>query len=164
MEILEQFGIQPILLAAQVVNFLILLFILRKFLYGPILKVLDERKRKIADSLKNAEEIEKKLQEVEVQADKILRKALDESQKILDEAKEVATQIVEDGQKTATQIMNRAHEDSLKVIQVEKVQLIQEIREHAADLVALIFEKLVGKKISSKDQKEIIEKTVKRIS
>ncbi len=164
MEILEQFGIQPILLAAQVVNFLILLFILRKFLYGPILKVLDERKRKIADSLKNAEKKEKKLQEVEVQADKILRKALDESQKILDEAKEVATQIVEDGQKTATQIMNRAHEDSLKVIQVEKVQLIQEIREHAADLVALIFEKLVGKKISSKDQKEIIEKTVKRIS
>ena len=64
MDILSQFGVKPILLAAQVVNFLILLFILKKFLYGPILKVLSERRKKIEDSLKNVEEIEKRYNEM----------------------------------------------------------------------------------------------------
>ena len=49
MEIIKQFGINPILLAAQVVNFIVLLFIFKKLLYKPILKVLDERKKKIEE-------------------------------------------------------------------------------------------------------------------
>ncbi len=87
MEILNQFGINPILLLAQVVNFLVLLFILKKFLYKPILKVLEERKKKIEESLKNAEEIEKRLLETEEEKDKVLLKASSEAQKLLDDTK-----------------------------------------------------------------------------
>ena len=72
MDILNQFGVQPILLAAQVVNFLILLFILKKFLYGPILKVLDSRKKTIEQSLKNAEEIERRLLETTEEKEKVM--------------------------------------------------------------------------------------------
>ncbi len=76
MDILNEFGIKPILLAAQVVNFLILLYILKRFLYKPILKVLNERKNKIADSLKNAEEIERKLVEISEEEQKRIAKAV----------------------------------------------------------------------------------------
>ena len=72
MDILNQFGISPVLLTAQVVNFLVLLFILKKLLYGPLLKVLAERRKKIEDSLKNAEEIELRLQETNEKIDKML--------------------------------------------------------------------------------------------
>ncbi len=164
MDILNQFGVQPILLAAQVVNFLILLFILKKFLYKPILKVLDERKNKIATSLKNAEEIERKLLETEEKADKILKKTLDEAQIILNNSNKSAAQIIEDGQKSALEIVNKANEEAKKVIQIERVQLQQEIKEHTADLVALVFEKIIGKKVNLQDQKEFIEKEIKNLS
>jgi len=52
MEILKEFGIQPTLLLAQIVNFLIILFVLKKFFYKPIIKVLDARKKRIEVSLK----------------------------------------------------------------------------------------------------------------
>ena len=101
MEILNQFGVQPILLAAQVVNFFILLFLLKKFLYGPILKVLNERKKRIEDSLKNAEEIEKRLQETNEKIDQMLAKASKEGQEVIDEATAQANLIIEDSKTRA---------------------------------------------------------------
>src|SRR3989338_593740 len=58
MDFLSDFGVQPILLAAQAVNFLVLLFILNKFLYKPVLKTLDQRKQKVSQSLKAAHDIQ----------------------------------------------------------------------------------------------------------
>jgi len=75
MEIFNQFGINPLLLLAQVVNFAVLLFILKRFLYKPILKVLEERKKRIEESLKNAEEIEKRLVETAELEEEILAKS-----------------------------------------------------------------------------------------
>ena len=72
MEILKNFGIQPTLLLAQIVNFTIILFVLKKFFYKPITKVLEERKRRIEESLKNADEIEAKLQKTAEKTAQIL--------------------------------------------------------------------------------------------
>src|SRR3989344_8353758 len=103
MEILKQFGINPVLLAAQVVNFLILLFILKKFLYKPILKVLDERKRKIEESLNNATEIERKLSQTNETIEKMIGKAALDAQKMLDETKKAIVDMKEQGQLQAQQ-------------------------------------------------------------
>ena len=164
MEILNQFGVQPILLAAQVVNFLILLLILKKFMYKPLLKVLDERKKKIAESLKNAEEIEKRLADTNVEVEKILAKAVNEGQKIMDQSKEAAVQITEDARKSAIEILSKANEQALGVMQAERVKLQQEVRENLGDLVTLALEKVTGITISKKEQKEIIEKEVRNLS
>ena len=64
MDILENFGVEPVLLLAQIVNFAILLFILKRFLYKPILKVLEERKNKIETSMKQSEQIQKEFEEM----------------------------------------------------------------------------------------------------
>ena len=164
MEILNQFGINPILLLAQVVNFFVLLLILKRFLYKPILKVLEERKVKIEESLKNAEAIEKKLQETEVEAEKILAKALNEGQKIIDESKQAAAQIVADSQRGAAEIINKAQIQAKEVSLAEKVKIQQEIREDLGDIVLLVFEKIMGRKITDRQQKEFIEKEIKNLS
>ena len=164
MEILNQFGVQPILLAAQVVNFLILLFILKKFLYKPILKVLDERKKRIEDSLKNAREIEKRLAETEAEVEKVLAKALAEGQKILDQSKKEAVQIIEGANKKAEQILLKTVDDGKKIVELQKEILMRQIRENVGSLVGLVLEKVIGKQISKKDQVEIIEKEVKNLS
>ena len=160
MEILNQFGINPILLAAQAVNFFILLFILKRFLYKPILKVLEQRKLKIEESLKNAEEIDKKMQETQEQSEKIIAKTLAESQKILDETNEAAAQILEDAQKAAEQILIKAADDAKKIAELEKVRLMNEVKNNLSDIVQLGLEKIWGRKITT-EQRKVIEEVVK---
>ncbi|MBI3103637.1 F0F1 ATP synthase subunit B [Candidatus Daviesbacteria bacterium] len=160
MEILNQFGINPILLAAQVVNFLILLFILKKFLYGPILKILENRKKTIEQSLKNAEEIELQLQKTKEQSEKIIADTLKEAQKILDQTKEVAAQMIADTNKDAEQILLQAQEDGKKIIELQKVQMMEQLKGNLSGIVELGLEKVWGRKINA-EQKKVIEEVVK---
>ena len=164
MDILNQFGINPILLAAQVVNFFILLWILKRFLYGPILKVLTERRKRIEDSLKNAEEIEKKLQQTQQHSEKIIADTLKEAQKIMDQTKEAAAQLLADTNKQAEQILLKAEEDGKKIIQIQEQVLMDQMKENAGRLVALVFEKVTGKRITKEDHKNIIEREIENLS
>src|SRR3989304_5856480 len=87
MEFLKEFGIQPTLLIAQIVNFLIILFLLKKFFYKPIIKLLDDRKKKIEESLKNAEEIEERLKQTEEKSAQIIEEERRNSRNLIAEAK-----------------------------------------------------------------------------
>ncbi len=164
MEILNQFGINPMLLAAQVVNFFILLLILKKFMYKPLLKVLDERKQKIAESLKNAEEIELKLQSTNEQIDKMMAKTSDEIQQMHDETKKENALLKEMGKKEvevqAAIILQKAQE----AVRAESNKMREEIRDELATLVELALQKVTGKIVTKEDQKKIIEREVKNIS
>ncbi|MBI2338516.1 F0F1 ATP synthase subunit B [Candidatus Daviesbacteria bacterium] len=164
MEILEQFGINPILLAAQVVNFFILLFILKKFLYKPILKVLEERKRKIDESLKNAESIEKRLLETEEEKEKILTKASLDAQKFMDETKKeleaFKEEMKQNAQKEAEQIIKKGQE----IAKAETEKMEQQVMGRIAEVVAVAMEKVAGKVLDKKDQKEAIERSIRNIS
>ena len=75
MEILNNFGFEPILFFAQIVNFLIIYLVLKKFLYKPLLKVLNDRKHKIEEGLKSAEE-----------SNRLLKETIDKEQEILKNA------------------------------------------------------------------------------
>lgn len=163
MDILKEFGIDPILLAAQVVNFLVLLFILKRFLYGPILKVLETRKKRIEESLKNAQEIEQKLAETEKAVEVMLSKVTDESQKIIDESKQVASQIIEESKKTAAEVVSRSYEDAKRVALFEKAKLEDEVKGNLSEIVVLALEKVLGKSATKSSNKEAIEKALKEI-
>lgn len=164
MDIFNQFGVKPVLLTAQVVNFLILLFILKRFLYKPVLKVLEERKKRIEESLKNAQEIEERLLRTQEESDKIIAKTLKEAQKILDQTNEQAAQILEGANKTAEQILLKATEDGKKIVELQKEMLMRQVRENVGSLVTMVIEKVTGKRITKQDQTEIIEKEVKNLS
>src|SRR3990167_6065185 len=93
MDILKSFGIQPTLLLAQIVNFLIILFLLKKFFYKPIIKMLEDRKKRIEESLKNAQLIEEKLKKTEEKSALILQNAQKNAQDLLDSAKKETERI-----------------------------------------------------------------------
>lgn len=163
MDILNQFGINPILLAAQVVNFFLLLFILKKFLYKPILKVLAERRKKIEESLKNSEEIEKRLNEITEKEAEVILRAGKEGQKILQDAGDEYKRTIEDAKKEYARIVEKAVEDAKKLTELQKTRLEQQVRENLGNFVALGLEKITGK-VLKKEQKGIIEKEIKNIS
>jgi len=164
MDILNQFGINPILLAAQVVNFFILLFILKKFLYKPILRVLEERKKKIEDSLKNAEEIERKLQLTEDEKEKILAKTSQEAQKLLDRVKKEIELMKEEGKVEAQQEASRIIQKGQEQLKAEMEKMRQELMGNLGTFVAMGMEKMTGKVLNKKDQRDIFEKEIKNLS
>lgn len=163
MEFLSDFGVQPILLLAQVVNFLVLLWILKKLLYKPILKILEERKQRIAQSLKNAQGIEKRLNELSEEEQKRIMKAASEGEKIIKQAQDSATQIIEEGKIKAEGVAKKVVDEARGELQLEREKLQQEIREHLAEFVILALQKVTGKIITQKDQKKMVEETVREI-
>lgn len=164
MDILNQFGVKPILLAAQVVNFLILLFILKKFLYKPVLKVLEERKKRIENSLKNAEEIERRLRALSEEEQKRITDAVAEGEKIIKQATDAGQQILEDVSKKREAILNQADEDAKRLYETQKEKMMIEVKEYVSNLVLSVIQKVTGKILTKKDQKEIVEKEVRNLS
>lgn len=163
MDFLKDFGVKPVLLIAQIVNFLILLFILKRFLYKPILKVLEERRRKIAEGLKNAEEIEQRLTKLEVDQKKQLQKAAAEAKDIIDEAGKNADKIIAEAHLKAGRDIDKLIGQSQAHMRLEREKLYQQIRAEVADLVATSLRKVTGKVVTEKDKKELIEKSLKDI-
>ncbi|TSC87460.1 MAG: F-type H+-transporting ATPase subunit b [Microgenomates group bacterium Gr01-1014_7] len=164
MNFLSDFGLNPVLLAAQVVNFLILLWILNKFLYKPILKILAERRKKVEDSLEHAEEAEKKLLEATEEAQNLIAKAAVEGQKIVDGATKAGLQIKDEIVQKANEAAAVVYKKNEEAVRLREERMMNEVRAAAADLVTVVIQKLTGKVITKDDQKSMIEKEVRNLS
>jgi len=159
MEGLGALGINWKILLGQIVNFLILLLILRKFLYRPIIDMLERRKKTIAKSLEDASEIEKKLAETDSMSREKLARAADEAQKIIDEAKKQATE-------SSKAELAKTAEQAKKIIENAKSQAESEgkiaynkARKDLAKLVTVAVEKIT----SEKQDTQTVERAIKRI-
>ena len=163
MKIFDELGINPVLLAAQVVNFAILLYLLNRFLYKPILKVLNERKATVARSLKDAEEIEKRLEETTAQQQKILDKARLEASALITEAKkeskDLSEKMLAETKGSVEEMMKRNREQ----LTLEKEQMLLEAKKDLAELVVETTLKVSGKAADSKDNRKLVEETVKEV-
>lgn len=96
MDILSDFGVQPALLVAQIINFTILLVILWKLAYKPIIKMLDERKARIAESMAQAQQIDERLAKLATEIKEELKKTRVEADAVIADAKQTAAQLSQD--------------------------------------------------------------------
>lgn len=163
-QILDQFGVQPILLLAQVVNFLVLLVILKKLLYKPLLRVLEQRKLSIAQSIKNNEEIEKRLTALSLEEEKRILKAVSEGEKIIKQAQEAGVQIIEEAKIKSEESAEKIIQDANISLQIEKEKVQQEMREDLSNIVTMALEKVVGKTLTGVIQKKMVDETLRRMS
>lgn len=151
-------------MAAQAVNFFILLFILNKLLYKPILKVLAERQRRIAEGLKNAEAIERRLNETNEKIDKMMAKASANAQTIVDEAKKASVLIVEEARQKGARVAENIMKKAVEAGKLEVERMVNEARAQLFDLVIAVISKVTGKVINKDEQKEIIQQEIKHLS
>lgn len=164
MEILEKFGINPFTLVANAVNFLIVLAVLYKFAYKPILKMLHDRTAKIEQGLANAEKAERAMNEALEQRDAVLTKARKESQKMLmlaeeKSAAEHAKRMSES--KTEAQAMIAKTKEELKR---EHEHMIENAKHELADIVVLATEKLLNEKVTAEKDRALISSILKEVS
>lgn len=164
MEALEKFGINPILLLAQIVNFTILLLLLRFFLYKPMLKILTERKQKVAKSIKDAEAIEKKLAQTQIEQEELLNKARTEANKLITEAKNEAKELSEKTlleAKTSVNEMLAKNEERLKL---ERIEMMQGVKAEVAELVTSAAARVLEKSVDEFDNQKLVKETVKEMT
>lgn len=162
MEIFNQLGIDWRLLIAQIINFLVLLFILNKFLYKPIIKVLAERTKKIDTSLKQAQEIEQSLAETKIKEEKIIAKAHAERKEILAEAQKLATkENLEYKQKTKDEIQ-RLIKEAKNHIASEKQRSRQDLKDETVELIVLAAKKVLGENYDEKLNKKLADEVLEQ--
>lgn len=163
MEIFKDFGIQPVLLAAQVVNFVILILLLRKFLYNPILKLLEERKAKIEKAQQDAQELEKQLANLSIKQDQIIKNANNQAETIIKEAKETAAthseKMIEETKIYSQEIINQAKKTALN----ERKEVYQKVKADLASTIVKVIEGLVGKIISQKDHQKLLNQAIEGV-
>lgn len=162
-KILTDFGVQPIYLLAQIVNFMILLLILKRFLYKPILNVLKDRKATVSDSLIKAEQITTQLQTVEVKEVEKLSEASKQAQVIITNASNTAHRIIAEAHEKAQVDVDLMMEQGKQSISVEREIMKNEMRDELASLVVLGMEKIAGKVIDQPDHTKIVDQTIKTL-
>jgi len=153
---LEKLGINITWLLAQVVNFGLLLFILWKLAYKPVLKVMDDRKQKIQESLDYAENAKKQAAEQQKEFDRKLADARREAQA-------AATVAAQAGEKERAVILAQAREDARKMIEqakeqieYERKQMLAELRQEVVQLSLLAAEKVVSQSLDEQAHHRLI--------
>jgi F-type H+-transporting ATPase subunit b len=164
MDILKQFGVDWPHFIAQLVLFLIVYFVLNRFAFGPLLKVLEERRKRIEESQLNAEKIKKQLAEAELRYQEILRKANDDAQVMIDESRKnneaFSQREMEKAVKESAAIVERARHE----ITSERNRMVDEVKREMVSLVVKTTAQVAGKVLSPDDQKRLSEEASKELA
>ena len=159
-EIIKSFGIDWKLLLAQVVNFFILLYILRRFIYKPVSKMMGERKREIEKGLQFSKDAEEQLRQSETTKEKILKEARGQGLKIVSDAESNATlqksQIVKEANRKKEEIIL----DAKRAIDEERAKMGELAYQNAGDLVRLGIVKVLGKMGAKDRDEQLIKETL----
>jgi F-type H+-transporting ATPase subunit b len=160
-DILTTLGIHWELLAFQIIAFLILVWALGKFVYPWLMKSVDERQAKIEESVKAAEEAEKKAENAQDEIAKLLKDARAEAKDIVTTAKDEANAMVADAEGKAKQRAEKIVADAHDQLEKDVIAARKALHNDTIELVAMATEKIVGKAVSDSVDKKLITQAVK---
>ncbi|MBI4276345.1 F0F1 ATP synthase subunit B [Candidatus Uhrbacteria bacterium] len=161
---IDTLGLNWKLFIAQLVNFSVIVLILWRWVYRPLVSLLDARTEKIERSLADAKRIEQELQQLELTKNATLREARHESQRLIDEAAKKSAALREELLAQSRADAAKVLHDATATIAHEKEKMLTEVRTHVADLVVTATEKILQEKIDGKKDKEMVEATVKHLT
>jgi len=163
MELITKLGIDPTLLIAQVVNFLILFFILKKLIYKPLLNLFDKRKKMIEKNVEDTKRIEERLEKLEVEKKAILSEASKEAMVIVENAKKESEKEREEALVKAKKEISTLAERYREQLAVEKANMIREIKTELAELIVSSSQKVIQKEFSDDEQKRLMDAVNKEL-
>ena len=153
----------PGLFIWTIITFLVLLWLLAKFAWKPLLALLEKREETIRNSLKDAEKAREELEASNKKTEELMAEAREEVQGIILAGRAVAEKLQDDLVKKAKEKADILIAESKRQIQSEKDEALSEIKSEVVTLSLEIASKLIEKNLSDKDNREIIVKTLKNI-
>ena len=160
----QTFGLDGSKLIAQLIIFGILFFALKKFAFGPIMEILEDRKQRIAESIENAEKMKAELAAAEAKRDELIKKANEDATKFIEEARASADAIgakkIQEATAQAESVLTKAQEAAER----DRDQMMNQLRSEMGRLVVDTTAKVVGKTLTPEDQKRLQEEAVANLS
>lgn len=155
--------LDPGLFVWTILTFLLLLLILAKFAWKPLLKMLNDREELIRSSLEDAEKAKEDLERLNSKGEAIINQARSEAQSILSDGKAAATKLKDETLDTAKEQAKQIISEAEKQIIVEKDKAIAEIKEEVVNISLAMAEKLIRKNLSPEDNKMLIDQSLARL-
>ncbi len=160
---LGMLGINLKIFIAQLVNFVLVLLVLWKWVYQPLVKLLDERSKRIEQSMKHAEEIEEKMKSVEEEQGRLLSEAKASAAAVMEQARE-------DAERRKSEMLHLAKEEVQRVVvqgkeqlRSEKQQMIREAKVEMAEIAVEAAKRVLQESIDEKRSQTIAEQAISKL-
>lgn len=163
MEIIQNFGFEPVFFVAQVINFLILAIIFKKFLYKPVLDMLKSRQKQISQGLEDAEESAKILAHAEEKKDEIIQEATIQAERIIDETKKSALELHDSMLASSKVDSEKIIKEARNLAQLEFEKARSQAQNMALDLSKTILDKVINEIFTKAEKQKIMEKGIAKL-
>ena len=157
---MSELGINLPTLVAQIVNFVILFGLLYLVAYKPIMRMLDERSRKIKESMEQTEVIKEQAEHAEEEVKKQLEAGRKQGQDIISQATRTGEEIRQKAQQEARQDAETIVARARTEIQRERDDAVDELRKEFADLTIMAAEKVIDRSLDKKTHRQLIDKVL----
>jgi|SRR3989344_3819292 len=163
MELFKNLGFEPIFFTAQIINFLILAFIFKRYLYRPILKLLREREQNISKGLADAQKAAIVLEDANTKRDEIIKNAVLEAGKIIEETKisseKTRLELYQKSKQQADKQVNEAEQ----LIEIEREKLKIQSQDIALELAKKILSRVLSEIFTKQEKEKILQRNIKLI-
>jgi len=136
----------------QSLVFILLIFVLKKYAWKPILNAVNEREQSIEDALKEAEKARLEMQSLQQSNEAILKEAREERERILKEARDMKNKMITEAKEAAATEADKAIVSAKAAIEAEKTAAIAELKNQAASLSIDVAEKILGQELSTENK------------
>jgi F-type H+-transporting ATPase subunit b len=163
-QIARTFGVDWPHLIAQMISFCIVCFLLYRFAYGPVLRMLADRRRLIAESLANADKVKAELARTETQRQEVMARANAQATQFIEEARAAADVLLKKETKkaiaAAEEIIVKAHQAAAQ----DHARMLAELKQEVGRLVVQTTSAVTGKILTTEDQRRLAEETAEQLA
>ncbi|RME94912.1 MAG: ATP synthase F0 subunit B [Verrucomicrobia bacterium] len=163
-EVAHRFGVNGQLLISQILSFCVVAFLLHRFAYRPVLRVLDERRQRIQESLENAEKIKAELARTEAARKEVLQKAGEQANQIIEEARTAASRVLEEETRKARAAAEEILERARQAGETELARLKAELRREMGRLVAETTGRVIGRVLTPEEHQRLIQEAERELT
>ena len=153
----------PGLFIWTILTFLVLLWLLAKFAWRPLLQALESRQDLIRKSLDDAQEARRELERLHVESAQILKEARVQADSIITQTRADGERLREEMRQKARTEADTVVRNAERQIQLETARALQQIRHEAADLSVMIASKLIQRNLSKEDNERLIEEALSQV-
>jgi F-type H+-transporting ATPase subunit b len=152
--------VTPGLMIWTIISFLITLFVLKRYAFGPIQKIIDERRERISQAIEEADKARDEARKLLEEHRALIAGARSDAEQILAEARRVADSQRDRVREEVEADRQRRLEDTRRQIEAETQRALQQIRSEVAELTLIAAEKVTGKTLDQSDQRRLIDEAI----
>lgn len=154
-------GVNLPLLVAFVINFIVLFVLLRLFLYKPVLKMLDERAKRTAEAMEQAEATKKEFEQARAEVQKQIEKGRQEGQAFIAQAMQVGERLKEESRQEATKQAQAIVDRTRSELETERDKIVGDLRREFVDIAISAAEKVIKETLDKEKHRKLIEETLR---